>query len=91
MPEKIEFNLKHQRGHLEILEFKGEFVLPEELEMQLDGTIMRFASSFIRGSRESAGEYLVFKRDAGALTPAGVCTEKVYFRDSPRYVSRQRQ
>ncbi|KAI5191455.1 hypothetical protein NECID01_1449 [Nematocida sp. AWRm77] len=91
----MEFNLTHaQQGEgagMEILEFKGEFVLPEEMDMSIEDTTVHFSSSFIKGTRESSSKYAVFERENGALALEGVCTEKVLFLTPPRYVCHKKK
>lgn len=70
---------------LELLEFRGEFVRAEQVEMALEGDTVHFRASYIKGAQSATGRHLVFRRKGGGLELVGVAASKRAFLGAPRY------
>ncbi|OAG30101.1 hypothetical protein NEDG_01684 [Nematocida displodere] len=70
---------------LELLEFRGEFLLPEELPMTMEGSTIFFASSAIKGTSSPLANHLVLRRTGGGVEVFGETTAKTAFISAPKY------
>jgi len=80
---------------LVLLEFQGEFVRPEEMNIEMEDSTIHFEMSSLKGRKSDIGEHLVFRQssdaeDRKALEIAGVIREKVEFVTRPKYNTKRK-
>ncbi|KAI5185941.1 hypothetical protein NEHOM01_1164 [Nematocida homosporus] len=73
---------------VEILEFNGEFEIPEELSMRAtkDPERVYFTSSYIEGTPQNKPKSLIFQRENDGLVLFGMADKHISFNKPPRYI-----